>query len=162
MLKQMLLIGAAAASFPALAQTTPPASDPMNPTTTQPAPAPDTATQPAPVPDTANPAPAPTPDTLAPPAASTPAPSGTAATPTQIAQIVEQEFPTYDGDKNGDLNEAEFGAWMKKLRTATDPSVDPESADVTSWIGQAFASADADKSGGVNKTELTGFLSRGA
>lgn len=154
MLKQMLLIGATAASFPALAQTTAPASDPMNPPTT---------TQPTPAPDTTNPAPAPAPDASAPPAApSEPAPSGTAATPTQIAQIVEQEFPTYDGDKNGDLNEAEFGAWMKKLRAATDPSVDPESADVKSWIGQAFASADGDKSGGVNKTELTGFLSRGA
>ena len=79
-----------------------------------------------------------------------------------LAQIVDQEFPTYDGDKNGDLNEAEFGAWMKKLRAATDPSADVESAEVKTWIGQAFASADGDKSGGVNKTELTGFLSRGA
>ena len=148
MLEQMLLIGAAAVSFPALAQTTPPASDPMNPPTT---------TEPAPMPDTTSPAPTP-----APPAATEPAPADAAATPTQIAQIVEQEFPTYDGDKNGDLNEAEFGAWMKKLRAATDPSADVESAEVTSWIGQAFASADGDKSGGVNKTELTGFLSRGA
>lgn len=157
MLKQMLLIGAAAVSFPALAQTTPPASDPMNPpTTTEPAPMPDTTT-----PDTTTPAPAP--ETSTPPAATEPAPSGAAAaTPTQIAQIVDQEFPTYDGDKNGDLNEAEFGAWMKKLRAATDPAADVESAEVTSWIGQAFASADGDKSGGVNKTELTGFLSRGA
>ena len=171
MLKQMLLIGAAAVSFPALAQTTPPASDPMNPpTTTEPAPMPDTTTpdttSPAPAPDTTTPDttnPAPMPDSSTPPAATEPAPSGAAAaTPTQIAQIVDQEFPTYDGDKNGDLNEAEFGAWMKKLRAATDPAADVESAEVTSWIGQAFASADGDKSGGVNKTELPGFLSRGA
>ncbi|MBE1526153.1 hypothetical protein GGC65_000609 [Sphingopyxis sp. OAS728] len=149
MIKQMLLIGAAAISFPALAQTTPPASDPA------------TAAQPAPAPDTASPAPAP--DASTPPASTEPAPSGAAAaSPTQIAQIVEQEFPTYDGDKNGDLNEAEFGAWMKKLRAATDPSTDVESAEVKTWIGQAFASADGDKSGAVNKTELTGFLSRGA
>lgn len=152
MLKQILLIGAAAVSFPALAQSTPPASDPAGaPTTTEPAPAPDT-TSPAPAPDAST----------TPPASSQPAPSGAAATPTQIAQIVEQEFPTYDGDKNGDLNEAEFGAWMKKLRAATDPSADVESAEVKTWIGQAFASADGDKSGAVNKTELTGFLSRGA
>ncbi|AJA08890.1 calcium-binding EF-hand [Sphingopyxis fribergensis] len=151
MLKQMLLIGAAAVSFPALAQTTPPASDPAM---TEPAP--------APAPDSANPAPTPDASTT-PPASSQPAPSGAAAaSPTQIAQIVEQEFPTYDGDKNGDLNEAEFGAWMKKLRAATDPSTDVESAEVKTWIGQAFASADGDKSGAVNKTELTGFLSRGA
>lgn len=152
MLKQMLLVGAAALSFPALAQTTAPASDPASPPA---------ATEPAPAPDTTSPAPAPDASTT-PPASSQPAPSGGAATPTQIAQIVEQEFPTYDGDKNGDLNQAEFGAWMKKLRAATDPSADVESAEVKSWIGQAFASADGDKSGGVNKTELTGFLSRGA
>ncbi|HEV2599764.1 calcium-binding protein [Sphingopyxis sp.] len=159
MLKQMLLIGAAAVSFPALAQSTPPADPASPPTATEPAPGPTSTTPPA---DTAT-TPAPAPDASSPPAAaSQPAPLGSAATPTQIAQIVDQEFPTYDGDKNGDLNETEFGAWMKKLRTATDPSVDPESADVKTWIGQAFASADGDKSGGVNKTELTGFLSRGA
>ena len=157
MLKQMLLIGAAAVSFPALAQTTAPAADPAAPTTaTEPATAPD-ATMPA------EPAPAPAPDASAPPAATEAAPAaGTAATPTQIAQIVDKEFPTYDADANGDLNNAEFASWMKKLRAATEPGVDPESADVKTWIGQAFAAADGDKSGAVNKTELTGFLSRGA
>ena len=156
MLKQMLMIGAAAMSFPALAQTTGPTADPMTPpTANEPAPAPDT-TMPT------NPAPAPSPDASAPPAAAQSAPSSAAATPTQIAQIVDTEFPTYDADANGDLNEAEFSTWMKKLRAATEPSVDPESADVKTWIGQAFAAADADKSGAVNKTELTGFLSRGA
>lgn len=156
MLKQMLLIGAAAVSFPVLAQTTAPASDPTAPpAASEPAPASDATTPPA--------EPAPAPDASTPPASpSEPAPSGAAATPTQIAQIVEQEFPTYDGDKNGDLNAAEFGAWMKKLRAATDPSADVESAEVKTWIGQAFASADGDKSGAVNKAELTGFLSRGA
>lgn len=155
MLKQMLLIGAAAVSFPALAQTTAPVSDPTTPpAASEPAPAPDASTPPA--------EPAPAPDASTPPASGQAAPSGGAATPTQIAQIVDQEFPTYDGDKNGDLNETEFGAWMKKLRAATDPSADVESAEVKTWIGQAFASADGDKSGAVNKTELTGFLSRGA
>lgn len=152
MLKQMLLIGAAAVSFPAFAQTTPPAGDTTNPpTTTEPA-------TPAPMPDSTSPAPAP--DASASPAATEPAPSGTAATPAQVAQIVDQEFPTYDGDGNGDLSDAEFAAWMKKLRAATDPSADPESAEVKAWIGQAYAAADADKSGGVNKAELTAFLSR--
>ena len=79
-------------------------------------------------------------------APASPAPSSSAAaTPAQIAQIVETEFPTYDGDKSGDLIAAEFGAWMKKLRTAQDPAVDPESADVKSWIDQAYGAADADK-----------------
>lgn len=150
MLKQMLLIGAAAVSFPVLAQSTQPV-DPAGPPTSEQAP-PSQSTTPAPAPEASTP----------PAAASQPAPSGTAASPTQIAQIVEQEFPAYDGDKNGDLNEAEFGAWMKKLRAASDPGADVESADVKTWIGQAFASADGDKSGAVNKAELTGFLSRGA
>ncbi|NIJ36872.1 hypothetical protein FHR22_001521 [Sphingopyxis panaciterrae] len=152
MLKQMLLIGAAAVSFPALAQNTPPAADPAAPATSQPAPTDPTA-------------PAPAPDASTPPAgdpAAQPAPSGTAASPTQVAQIVDQEFPTYDADKSGELSDAEFASWMKKLRTATDPSVDPESADVKTWVGQAFTAADGDKSGQVSKTELTGFLSRGA
>lgn len=157
MLKQMLLIGAAAVSFPALAQTAASSADPAAPTT---------ATEPVMTPDakmTAEPAPAPALDASAPPAATEAAPAaGAAATPTQIAQIVNKEFPTYDADANGDLNNAEFATWMKKLRAATEPGVDPESADVTTWIGQAFAAADGDKSGAVNKTELTGFLSRGA
>ncbi|MBL0767552.1 calcium-binding protein [Sphingopyxis sp. XHP0097] len=151
MLKQLLFVGAAAVSFPALAQeqpvpepTDPPTqTDPITDPMTEPVP------QSAPV---ATPAPQP----------STPPNEGTAATPAQIAQIVDQEFPTYDSDANGELSETEFAAWMKKLRVATEPGVDPESEAVKSWIGQAFAAADADKSTGVNKTELTGFLARGA
>ena len=150
MFRQMLLIGAAAVSFPALAQETPPADDgamtPTEQTPTDPmAPAPDTATPPS-----------------DPATAAEPAPSEGAATPEQVAQIVNQEFPTYDTDATQELNETEFATWMKKLRTATDPTVDPESEQVKSWIGQAFAAADVDKSGGVTKEELTGFLSRGA
>lgn len=151
MLKQLLLIGAAAVSFPALAQTTEPVGDEAPPAT-QPAPAPTDSTAPAP-------------DASTPPAGDTaaePAPSGTAATPTQIAQIVDREFGTYDADANGALNEAEFAAWMKKLRAATDPSVDTESEAVKAWIDQSFTAADGDKSGGVDKAELTAFLSRGA
>lgn len=164
MLKHVLLIGAAAISFPALAQEAPP-SPGTTPPTEQPeaAPMPDSA--PAPT-DTTAPAPAePATDTMAPAqtAPASPAPSSSAAaTPAQIAQIVETEFPTYDGDKSGDLSAAEFGAWMKKLRTAQDPAVDPESADVKSWIDQAYGAADADKSGSVTKEELVAFLSRGA
>ena len=179
MLKTMLLIGAAAISFPALAQTTaptdgsttspaqtetaPPASEPAAPATedSQPASAPDAA-QPAPTPDaatspTAEPAP-PAGET----AAAQPAPAGTAATATQVAQIVEKEFPTYDADSSAELSEVEFGTWMKKLRSASEPTVDVESAEVKTWIGQAYGAADADKNGTVSKTELTSFLSRGA
>jgi hypothetical protein len=158
MLKMMLFVGAAAVSFPAFAQENPPAgSDPAQPT------APSGPAQPGADPLVGQ---APPPAEPAPSSQPTP-PVGTAqpaqpAQPAQIAQIVEQEFPTYDADGNADLNDAEFGAWMKKLRVATDPSVDPESQDVRTWIGQAYAAADADKSGGVSKAELIAFLSRGS
>lgn len=183
MLKTMLLIGAAAVSFPALAQnqpadtTTRPASQPSEPAAenTQPTPTPEAA-QPAPAPDAAQPTPAPAPDAATtPPAAAEPAPpageatttaqsapSGTAATPTQVAQIVNTEFPTYDADSSAELSEVEFGTWMKKLRAASEPTVDVESAEVKTWIGQAYGAADADKNGTVSKEELTAFLSKGA
>ncbi|WP_422061148.1 calcium-binding protein [Sphingopyxis sp.] len=162
MLKQALLIGAAAISFPALAQNTPPAdttappaTEQVDPSTIAPAPAP---AEPA----TSEPATAAT-SATAPTESAQPAPtSAGAATPAQIAQIVDHEFGTYDADKSNDLNETEFAAWMKKLRTATDPTIDPESEQVKSWVGQAWAAADGDKSGKVSKVELTGFLSRGA
>src|SRR3990167_6436261 len=100
MLKQMLLIGAAAVSFPALAQTSAPADPTAPPTAGEPAP--DTATPPVdppPIPD-ASPPPTSPPPASTPPASTQPAPSGAAATPTQIAQIVEQEFPTHNTDHN--------------------------------------------------------------
>lgn len=171
MIRHMLFAGAAALSFPALAQDMPPAGDDAmtTPAQTEAAPMSDP-TQPG-TPDTATPptdptAPTPTDptapvDTTAPPAGEA-APSGTAATPTQVAQIVEQEFSIYDADASGELSDAEFGSWMKKLRAATDPTVDPESEAVKTWVGQAFAAADTDTSAGINKEELTAFLSRGA
>lgn len=172
MLKQILLVGAAAISFPALAQNAPAADAAAPPPTEQPD---ATTTQPAPTPadpapadsttTTAEPATTPAPTESAPPAgeaAAKPAPSGASATPAQIAQIVDHEFGVYDADKSSDLNQSEFASWMKKLRTATDPTVDPESEQVKTWVGQAWTVADADKSGAVSKEELTGFLSRGA
>ena len=122
-------------------------------------PADPTAPPPAEQADPAAPAPASAPSAGE---AAKPAPSDAAATPAQVAQIVNQEFASYDADKSSDLNQSEFAAWMKKLRTATEPSIDPESEQVKTWVGQAWAAADADKSGAVSKDELTGFLSRGA
>ncbi|MGV7120762.1 calcium-binding protein [Sphingopyxis sp. 550A] len=157
MLKHMLIIGAAAVSMPAFAQETPPADPAAPPPTEQPDPSTTTPT-PAPAPESPPPESAPP----AGDATAQPAPSGTAATPAQIAQIVNSEFASYDADKSNDLNQEEFAAWMKKLRTATEPSIDPESEQVKTWIGQAWTAADADKSGAVSKEELTGFLTRGA
>lgn len=158
MLKQLLLIGAAAVSFPALAQEAPPTDEPGAPIKQNDNVAPEPINDPtgSTVPETSEVLPA-AGDTMkqAPQKATT-------ATPEQVAQIVGQEFPTYDADSSTELNEAEFAAWMKKLRTATDPTVDPESDTVKTWIGQAYVIADVDKSGGVSQSELTGFLTRGA
>lgn len=157
MLKTMLLIGAAAVSFPALAQDMPAADE-----TSASAPMADGA---APMAEPDAPAvatPDQTPAVESDARAAQPKAVEPAANPAQIAQIVGQEFPTYDVDASAELNETEFAAWMKKLRTATDPTVDPDGETVKTWIGQAYAAADADKSGGVSQEELTGFLSRGA
>src|SRR3546814_20159127 len=98
---------------------------------------------------------------MATPPADDSASSSGAATPEQVAQIVNQEFPTYDADTSGDLSETEFATWMTKLRTAPDPTVDPQSEQATTWIGQAFAAATAAKSRAGSKTKLTAFLPRG-
>ncbi|WP_315763529.1 hypothetical protein [Sphingomonas sp. Y38-1Y] len=84
------------------------------------------------------------------------------ASATQIAQIVETEFPNYDGDKDGEITKDEFGKWMVALRSASEPGTNAQSAEVQTWVGNAFASADADKSTKVSKSELTSFLSKGA
>lgn len=90
--------------------------------------------------------------------------AGGAATtnaPTQVAQVVQHDFPTYDKDANGALSKAEFGEWMVALRSASDPSFKGGTPAATTWVSQAFAMADKDKSRTVSQTELTGFLSKG-
>lgn len=181
MLKSILFAGAAMIAMPAIAQTTTaPAPDPMaDPApTTAPVPTDPISTEPitteplapastAPLPEQADPvtsateqtAPV-TPTEPAPTAPAEAAAQGTAATPTQVAQIVDKEFPAYDKDATSDLNEAEFAAWMKTLRKSTEPALDTESAEVATWIGQAFAAADKDSSKTVTKIELTGFLTQ--
>lgn len=94
------------------------------------------------------------------------APAQTAAAPAskadQIAQVVSTEFPTYDKDSSGSLNETEFSSWMVALKTASDPTTKAESAATKTWVDQAFASADTDKNKSLSKTELTGFLTQGS
>ena len=78
----------------------------------------------------------------------------------QIAQVVSTEFPSYDKDSNGTLNEAEFGAWMVALKKASDPTTKTDSAATKAWVDQAFASADTDKNKALSKAERTGFLTK--
>ena len=81
-----------------------------------------------------------------------------------VAAIVDSEFPAYDANKDGQLDQAEFGKWMVALKDqemkATGKTLPP--AEVTAWASGAFTSADADKSAAVSKTELVTYLSGGA
>ena len=141
MMKQILFVGAAVFSLPAMAQQaqpTPGADSELAPTeqvATQPAPAPQQQQQPQ------------------------PAQAGQPATADQVAMLVDREFPAHDADKDGELTVAEFGAWMNKLHAA---SPQPEANRPANWNEQAFSVADADKSGKVTKAELVAFLTRGA
>jgi hypothetical protein len=146
MLKYALLASVLAIGAPALAQ------DMTTPAPAQEAPAAPAQTDPA----QAQPA---TPDTSTATAPTQQAPA--AAGPAQVAEVVKAEFPNYDKDSSGSLNDKEFASWMGALRKASEPAVDTASAEVKTWIDGAFASADADKSKSVTEGELTTFLTAG-
>lgn len=83
------------------------------------------------------------------------------ANSTQVAQVVDTEFPTYDTNGDGELSTAEFGAWMVALKTKTDPTTKAGTPETKKWIATAFAQADTDRSKSLSKPELTSFLSQG-
>lgn len=188
MLKSILLASAVMISAPVLAQeapaqeTTSPAQEQATPPAAEqpaaPAETPAPAEQPAETaqqPQEATPAEQPA-QTAEQPAATTEQPAQTAQQPaqstsssgqqpanaTQIAQVVDQGFPTYDKDADGSLKAEEFNSWMVALRSASEPAFQGQSAADKEWLTRALAAADADKSGGVNKEELKSFLAPAA
>ncbi|MGE7207147.1 EF-hand domain-containing protein [Sphingomonas sp. NPDC019816] len=149
MMKYAFLAGAMMVSAPVLAQTT---TAPAQTTPAAPQSAPATMAEPAQ-------AAAPAADPAAPAQA---APEGQVqATGSQIAQVVDTQFPTYDKDGDGQLSKAEFTQWMVALKSQSDPSTKADAPATKKWVGTAFAQADTDKSKKVSKDELTGFLSQG-
>ena len=184
MLKTVMLVSAFALSVPALAQDQTTTANPATtvPATPQAAPmdgataqtAPTTAAQGAPIPGApvadqtaatpqtapAEPVAADVAAAPAAPAAGEPAAAVTGAT--QIAQVVNTEFPTYDKNADTNLDKGEFGAWMVALKSASDPATKAGDPATVKWIDGAFASADTDKSKAVSKDELTKYLSQGA
>jgi hypothetical protein len=139
----LLITTALAASAPVLAQTAAdPAAQPVGPATPA---APAAPAQPQGDAATATPS----------------APANPAAS---VASIVDSEFPAYDGNKDGQLDQAEFSRWMVALKTqemkATGASLPAE--QVTAWASGAFTTADKDKSTSVSKPELISYLSGGA
>ena len=165
MLKYALLAGVMTIASPALAQqttnTAPTQATTQNaPQTQAPAGSPATDAQPAATPmDSATAAAAPADATQT--AAAQPATTQPATGADQVASVVETEFPTYDANKDGKLEKAEFASWMVKLKQASDPKATATDAKTKSWVASAFAQADKDKSKSVSKPELIGFLSQG-
>jgi len=157
MLKTMLMAGAALIALPAMAQNAPQAATPAS-AHTQALPSSDAqqgaASSPSQTSQQSAPAPASQDATAS--AAAQPA-----TTSSQVAQVVQAEFPGYDKDKSGALSKAEFGDWMGALRKASDASFNPASPEATTWSTQAFAAADTDKNGSVSQAELTAFLAKG-
>jgi hypothetical protein len=175
MLKYVLLATTMCIASPAFAQETAPPDtqqqDQMP--VSEPAPAAQEAPQPAeaPKPTAAPQTPAPIAEAAQPTPAAQPAPAPVAAaqpapaTPaqpvteqSQVAQIVNTEFSSYDKDGNGALDQTEFGAWMIALRVKAQPAFVAESPEAKAWVAAAFTQADADKNASVNATELTSFL----
>lgn len=181
MLKYALLAGAMTIAAPAIAQiaTTQPQTQPGRqpmataPATTVPDQATSQAAQPATQPaDAATPAEQAAQVQPAPQAATSPgtdsaatATASTTATPasatTQVATIVDTEFPSYDGNKDGQLTKVEFDNWMVKLKQASDPATTADAPATKKWLGAAFTQADKDRNKEISKAELIGFLSQG-
>ncbi|MGN5374694.1 EF-hand domain-containing protein [Sphingomonas hankookensis] len=158
-MKRILLASAMIVAAPAFAQDAVPSQ--TTAPATQPAPATPATTPVDPSVAATQAAPATQPDPAT-QTAQTTAEAGQPASGTQIAQIVEAEFPKYDKDGKGQLTEQQFGEWMVALRSASEPGVTAEKPEVKSWIKQAFAQADKDRSKAVTKAELTTFLSQSA
>ena len=137
MMKTVLLTGSMVIAAPALAQTQAPAA----PTAAGPA-------------QTAS-APATTPVEITPPTASA------APMQTQVAQVVDQQFGTYDKDADGALSKAEFSAWMTVLKAQANARESDPKLEMA-WNDAAFRRADGDRSFTVTRVELTGFFIKGA
>jgi len=82
------------------------------------------------------------------------------AQPTDVASIVAAEFPSYDGNGDGELTKEEFSKWLIALRTKSSPAGQPAPSqdELQSWAGAAFAQADTNKNTSVSQSELTTFL----
>lgn len=78
-----------------------------------------------------------------------------------VTQLIEIEFPSYDADKSGDLNQAEFSKWVLALHSKAEQAQAATAMDAkakTTWAKNAFATADTDKSKKISKVELNAFL----
>lgn len=132
-----------------------------------PIPAPEVApVDPAVTPIPAMPAPVSEPIPVDPVAAPAPAPQPIAAAEPskeqKIAQVVDAEFASYDGDGDGNLTKAEFSKWIIAMRDIAEkegsstPVLDKPAK--TQWANAAFTVADSDKSKKISKVEMSTYL----
>ncbi len=75
-----------------------------------------------------------------------------------VAKLVDAEFPAYDANKNGDLDQPEFAKWILALHEAGGTAKQADAATKEKWAKDAFAAADADKSKKISKAEMNKFL----
>jgi hypothetical protein len=75
-----------------------------------------------------------------------------------VAKLVDAEFPVYDANKNGDLDQPEFAKWVLALQAAGGGAQQTDAAAKAKWAKDAFTAADADKSKKVSKAEMNKFL----
>lgn len=145
MIRTLMLVSAFALAAPAFAQDTQPPQEPATEST---------ATQPPAEAQTMPESTTPSTTTTPSPAQNQPAPANSANT---VAAVVDNDFPAFDTDKDGELSKEEFAAWMTKLRAA-QPNASATTTDTAAWTDAAFAQADTDKSKSISKGELTAFL----
>lgn len=76
-----------------------------------------------------------------------------------VQKLVDAEFPTYDVNKDNELEPTEFRKWILALHdaaSAANAAKDP--AVKAKWANAAFTTADTDKSKKVSKAEMNAFL----
>lgn len=77
-----------------------------------------------------------------------------------VAKLVDAEFPTYDADQSGELEETEFSKWVLALHAAggAPAAKATDAAAKMKWAKDGFAAADTDKSKKISKAEMNKFL----
>ncbi|HEX7822217.1 MAG TPA: EF-hand domain-containing protein [Sphingobium sp.] len=81
-----------------------------------------------------------------------------------VQSIVDAEFPSYDANQSGLLEQPEFIKWMVALKDQEMKSTGKTlpASEISAWASGAFTSADADGSGAVSKEELIKYLAGGS
>lgn len=81
-----------------------------------------------------------------------------AATEGEVKLAVDTEWFKFDLDRNGGLDQTEFGQMLRKFRKAAAAALKDGPADAARANAAAFASADTDKDGKVSRDEFVGLL----